>query len=82
VATLVAAGGHLGFLPTHYVAQLAPVWALEEVPGAVTFAYRVSFSVVTERGRDLPAAASLFRALLLDAHAERAREGVAVPAPA
>jgi DNA-binding transcriptional LysR family regulator len=81
VATLVASGGHLGFLPTHYVAQLAPVWALEEVPGAVTFAYRVSFSIVTERGRDLPAAASLFRSLLLDSHAERAREGVAVPAP-
>lgn len=69
VATLLAAGGFVGYLPCHYVDALAHIYALVEVGGAEALAYDTIFSLVSLKDRPLPPSAQLLVRLLLETHA-------------
>jgi DNA-binding transcriptional LysR family regulator len=69
LATLVAAGGVLALLPTHFVDSLNSSLGIREVQGAETFAYRAKFYLAREKTRQLSAPGELFRKLMLDEHA-------------
>lgn len=72
VATLIAGGGFVGYLPTHYAAALSRLYPLVEVPESVPLAYEAKFAMVMMQDRHLPAAGHLMAGLLLRMHG---REG-------
>jgi len=75
VATLLACGGFVGYLPTHYVAALSQMHRFQEVAGAEAVAYSAEFSLVRERIRPLSRAGEFFVDLLIAAHdADAVRE--------
>lgn len=76
VATLLAAGGFVGYLPCHYAKALAHMYKLVEVGDAEALAYDTIFSLVSLKDRPLPPSAQLLVRLLMDAHAVEV--GVAV----
>jgi DNA-binding transcriptional LysR family regulator len=61
VATLIASGGYVGYLPTHYVESLAPLGRFREVHGAEDLQYRVPFSTLLDLTRTPSPATALFR---------------------
>ena len=69
VATLLASGGFVGFLPVHLARAWAPIHRFVEVPDAESLAYDTTFSLVTLKDRPLPAGAALLAKLLRDMHA-------------
>lgn len=71
LATLVAGGGVLALLPTHFVDSLDPALGIGEVPGAEAFAYRAKFYLAHEKPRQLSAPGELFKKLMLDEHNKR-----------
>lgn len=73
VATLLAAGNCVGFLPTHLAASLSRSSPLVEVPNSTEWAYGSDFSLIQDAGRPLSRAGSLMKAILLDVHAISAR---------
>jgi LysR family transcriptional regulator, transcriptional activator for bauABCD operon len=64
VATILAGGGAVGFLPTHYVELLAPLHPLQEVSGAEAFRYTTQFSLIWAMDRPLPPSGRLLAKLL------------------
>lgn len=66
VATMVAGGGFVGFLPTHYAEMLAPTYRLREVGGAEAFRYTTQFSLIWAVDRPLSPSGRLFVRLLTD----------------
>jgi DNA-binding transcriptional LysR family regulator len=64
VATLLASGGAVGLLPTHYVEMLAPLHPLQEVSGAEAFRYTTQFSLISAADRPLPPSGRLLAGLL------------------
>lgn len=60
VATLIASGGYVGFLPTHYAAILARRYPLVEVTNAETLRYTTQFSLISLIERPLPPSGQLF----------------------
>jgi DNA-binding transcriptional LysR family regulator len=68
VATLIASGGYVGYLPTHYVESLAPLGPFREVQGAEDLQYRVPFSTLLDRTRTSSPATALFREHLSLSH--------------
>ncbi|WP_413733804.1 LysR family transcriptional regulator [Sodalis sp. RH21] len=66
VATLIAAGGYVGLLPTHYVQTLSQFYFFVEVADAQAFAYEVTFSLLSLRGHPLPPSGQSFMRLLLN----------------
>jgi LysR family transcriptional regulator, transcriptional activator for bauABCD operon len=64
VATILASGGAVGFLPTHYVEMLAPLFQLQEVVGAEPFRYTTQFSLISAADRPLPPSGRLLAGLL------------------
>lgn len=71
VALLLASGGFVGFLPTHYVAALSHLYRFEEVPGSAEMSYETRFSLATSQEQKLPPSGQLFADLLRQAHEER-----------
>ena len=68
VATFLAGGGFVGFLPTHYASALNPQYGLQEVVGAEALYYRTEFFLVREASRPLSAQGRLLTRLLVAAH--------------
>lgn len=68
VATFLAGGGFVGFLPTHYASALNPQYGLREVVGAEALYYRTEFFLVREASRPLSAQGRLLTRLLVAAH--------------
>jgi DNA-binding transcriptional LysR family regulator len=64
VATILASGDAVGFLPTHYVEMLAPLYPLREVSGAEAFRYTTQFSLISAADRPLPPSGRLLAGLL------------------
>jgi DNA-binding transcriptional LysR family regulator len=64
VATLLASGGAVGFLPTHYVEMLEPLHPLQEVAGTEAFRYTTQFSMISAADRPLPPSGRLLAGLL------------------
>ncbi|PZQ83858.1 MAG: LysR family transcriptional regulator [Ancylobacter novellus] len=64
VATLLASGGFVGFLPVHYVEAWASLYRFVEVEGAEDLAYDTIFSLVTLKDRPLPSSAALLTRIL------------------
>ncbi|WP_413733056.1 LysR family transcriptional regulator [Sodalis sp. RH20] len=75
VATLIAAGGYVGLLPTHYVQTLSQFYCFVEVADAQTFAYEVTFSLLSLRGHPLPPSGQRFMRLLLNLMHQETRGG-------
>lgn len=69
VAALVAGGRHVGLLPTHYAALIAPFCPLDEVDAAGHLAYDSPFFLNYERSRPLSAPGRLFRDIVRNVHA-------------
>jgi DNA-binding transcriptional LysR family regulator len=67
VATMVAGGGFVGFLPMHYADMLAPMYQLQEVNGAEAFRYTTRFSLIWAVDRPLTPSGRLFARLLAEA---------------
>ncbi|RVU20062.1 LysR family transcriptional regulator [Methylobacterium oryzihabitans] len=81
VATLLAGGGFVGFLPTHYAAALAGTYGFRPVREAEGAGYESQFCLVRERARPLSPAGDLFLTLAAAAHRPPVRPAVeAVPA--
>jgi DNA-binding transcriptional LysR family regulator len=84
VATMLVAGGYVGFIPVHYALMLEPLYRLIEVRDAEPFRYTTQFALVTVAGRPMLPSGRLFARLLAEAHArgaaEPAFEPYAVPA--
>lgn len=72
-ATLLATGGHVGFLPTHLVSALTQFYQFQEVQGAESFRYVREFSLVRETARPLSRAGELLAELISDIHQGMAR---------
>jgi len=68
VATLVAAGGYVGFLPRHLMQAMAPIHRFAEVRNSEAVAYTTRFSMVTALNHRLPAAGQLLAGLLTKVH--------------
>lgn len=64
VATLLLSGGTVGFLPTHYVDMLAPIYRFQEVLDAEAFRYTTRFSLISASDRPLPPSGRLLAKLL------------------
>ncbi len=62
VATLLAAGHFVGYLPCHYVKALSHMYALVEVGDAEALAYDTIFSLVSLKDRPLPPSAQVLDA--------------------
>ncbi len=69
VATLVAGGFYVGYLPTHYVESLSHMHRFAEVRGAKAYGYVVEFAMATSQIHRLPPSGHLLTALLKQAHA-------------
>ena len=69
VATLLAGGGYVGYLPTHYVESLGHLHRFAEVRGAKAFGYTVEFAMTTSQIHRLSPAGHLLTDLLRQAHA-------------
>lgn len=72
VATLLASGGFVAFLPTHYAEALRPIHPFSEVAGAASFRYETTFSLASNLERPLPPCGELFARLLKDAQRDAA----------
>lgn len=70
VATLIASGGVVGLLPTHFVDSMNGAQGIREVQGADQLAYRVHFHLAHEKARQLSAQGELFRQLMLEEHSK------------
>lgn len=68
VATLLAGGGFVGYLPTHYAASVARQHRLAEVSGAGSLAHDTKIGIATIQDHQLSPAAQLLTDLLLQAH--------------
>lgn len=68
VATLLASGKFIGFLPTHYAKSIEGHHTLTEISGADTLRYTVEFFLGHERNRPMSAQADLMVRLLSSAH--------------
>ncbi len=68
VATLLAGGGYVGYLPTHYVDSMSHLHRFAEVRGAKAFGYTVEFALTTSQVHRLPPAGHLLTGLLRAAH--------------
>lgn len=68
VATFLASGSFVGFLPTHYASALKPQHGLREVAGADAHYYRTEFYLARESSRPLSAQGRLLTRLLDGAH--------------
>ncbi|ALA20415.1 MULTISPECIES: LysR family transcriptional regulator [Chelatococcus] len=66
VATMIASGGFVGFLPTHYAGMLAPRYPLVEVGNAEALRYTTQFSLISLVERPLPPSGQLFVRLFTD----------------
>jgi DNA-binding transcriptional LysR family regulator len=69
VATLLAGGGYVGYLPTHYVDSLSHLHRFAEVQGAKPLGYALKFAMTTSQIHRLPPAGHLLTDLLRQAHA-------------
>jgi DNA-binding transcriptional LysR family regulator len=69
VATLIAGGGFVGYLPTHYVAALAGLHRFTEVRDSDSFGYETKFAMAMVQRHRLPPAGHLLAKLLQEAHA-------------
>lgn len=70
VATLLAAGNCIGFLPTHLATALSRGHALIEVADAEGWAYQSDFSLVRDAGRSLSPSGMLMTEILVAAHGQ------------
>ena len=68
VATMVAGGRFVGYLPTHYAEALADRLNLHEVTGAEACRYRTRFYLGFERDRPLTAAGQRLREIVCGVH--------------
>jgi DNA-binding transcriptional LysR family regulator len=68
VATFLASGGFVGFLPAHYASELSQSYRLREVVGAEASFYGTEFYLAHERSRPLSSPGRLFANLLTAAH--------------
>jgi LysR family transcriptional regulator, transcriptional activator for bauABCD operon len=68
VATFLASGGSVGFLPTHYASSLGQSCGLREVKDAEHLSYQAQFHLVQEQNRPQSAQGLLFSKLLIAAH--------------
>lgn len=68
VATLIAGGRYVGYLPVHYAALLGASHALSEVTGADELHYSTRFDLNYERSRPLTAPGRRLRDLLCECH--------------
>lgn len=68
VATMLASGRFVGFLPCHYVESWAPLYRFVEVRDADRLAYDTIFSLVSVKDRPLPPGAALLTRLLRELH--------------
>jgi len=68
VATLLAGGGYVGYLPAHYVDSLSHLHRFGEVRGAKALGYTVEFAMATSQIHRLPPSGHLLTALLRQAH--------------
>jgi len=68
VATLLAGGGFVGYLPTHYVASIAPQHRLVEVGGAGPLAHDTKIGMATVHNYQISPAGQLLAGLLVQAH--------------
>ncbi|MBX9751681.1 MAG: LysR family transcriptional regulator [Roseococcus sp.] len=68
VATLLAGGGFVGYLPTHYAAAVARQHHLAEVSGAERLAHDTKIVLATMQSHELSPAGRLLADLLLQAH--------------
>jgi LysR family transcriptional regulator, transcriptional activator for bauABCD operon len=73
VATLVAAGGCVGLLPTHYAEQLLGRFSLEEVPDMRS--YRTTFTVSALQARTLAPCMEFLWGALIEAHRKSTDNG-------
>jgi DNA-binding transcriptional LysR family regulator len=71
VATMIAGGGFVGFLPAHYAEMLAPLYPLQEVVGAEPLRYAAQFSLIWAVNRPLPPSGRLLQRLLSEADGGR-----------
>jgi DNA-binding transcriptional LysR family regulator len=71
VATLIASGRFAGFLPTHYVGSLEPIYAYAPVRDAEELAYETAFSLVVVEDRQVAPSTQLFMRILEDVHASK-----------
>ncbi|TNC07734.1 LysR family transcriptional regulator [Methylobacterium terricola] len=69
VATLLAAGNCIGFLPTHLARSLSQSKPLVEVPQSEEWSYGFDFSLIHGVARPLSRAGHLMKDILLAAHA-------------
>lgn len=72
VAMLLAGGGYVGYLPTHYVESMAHLHRFAEVPGGEALGYAARFSMAMMLRHRLPPAGQLLAGLLARAHANEA----------
>jgi LysR family transcriptional regulator, transcriptional activator for bauABCD operon len=70
VATLLASGSFVGFLPTHFAESLGGSHGIREVQGADAFSYSAHFHLAREKHRPLSAQGELFRHLIQKEHSE------------
>jgi DNA-binding transcriptional LysR family regulator len=68
VATLLASGRFVGFLPQHLVNALLSTFHFRGVPGSEHLSYRKTFSLVREELRTPSAAGDLFSKLVIETH--------------
>ncbi len=68
VATLLAGGGFVGFLPTHYVQAMSHLHRFAEVEGGHPFSYSLKFALTTSPNHRLPSSGQLLDRLLRQAH--------------
>jgi DNA-binding transcriptional LysR family regulator len=73
VALLVAAGGYVGFLPTHMISALTPRYPLEEIKGAEHLRYTKTFALVYDPTRPFSAAGAAFAEIVRNIHDNRPR---------
>jgi DNA-binding transcriptional LysR family regulator len=68
VATLLAGGGFVGYLPTHYATAVAHQHCLAEVRGAGRLVHDTKIAMATVQNQELSPAGRLLADLLLQAH--------------
>lgn len=68
VATLLARGGFVGYLPTHFTAAVARQHSLAQVSGAGRLAHDTKIVMATVQSHELSPAGRLLADLLLKAH--------------
>jgi DNA-binding transcriptional LysR family regulator len=69
VATLLAGGGYVGFLPTHYVKAISHLHRFTEVQGGRRLGYALKFALTMSPEHRLPASGQLLARLLQQVHA-------------